>query len=502
MMPPTALARKVVLRNTTSLLGIVFAAFVAGAAPTGCGDGADATVSETATGTSDTSMISAGDRGGDDWAAEVEKRARIRRESALHAAHRKEDDRVACRTCHEDYPFSMEGKVADNGCLECHSEHGDASHTPKSLGSESACGVCHDFEEVGGQGLPAKSCRDCHTGPEGDLPADVSHIRGCAGCHRLHAEPTVMATGVEKSKADPFEPKTCVECHELSSRHGRGEGGCSECHQPHEANRVARGRCAACHARAEGAARVVASADEHGRCVGCHQAHDTVAPARAECRRCHGSEAAVVARNEAKSHTECDRCHKETHNPAVGAEDACADCHKTESKGHPAAGGKGRCSTCHEPHESGKDAAKCTDCHSDLWVVAAKDHGCGDCHGAHESRVKKTACDSCHADQKSAAHGTVAGGCSTCHDAHDRTASAVRSCTTSECHRQSRLPELHRIKEHGDCVSCHGGGHEQAPKSRPRSDCLSSSCHVDEKNHVQARSCVQCHKFYAGRRPG
>lgn len=493
------------MRKKTSLLGFVLAAFVAGAAGHGCGEGADATGSETATETQDTSMTSAVDRGGDvggDWAVEAENRARIRRESFLHVAHRKEHDRVACRDCHEDYPFSMEGEADDDGCLECHSEHGDASHDARSLASESACAVCHDFEEIGGGGLPAKSCRDCHTGPKGDLPSDVSHIRGCAGCHRLHAEPTVVAGGVEKSKAEPFEAKTCVECHELSARHGRGEGGCAECHQPHEANRVARGRCVACHARATGAARVVASASEHGRCVGCHQAHDTVAPARAECRRCHGSEAAVVAKNESKSHTTCDRCHKDTHRPAVGAEDACADCHAKERNGHSAVPGKGRCSTCHEPHTSGEDIARCADCHSDLWVVAANDHGCRDCHGAHEKRVKKAACDRCHSAEASGRHGAVPGGCSSCHESHDRTASAARSCTSSSCHPQSRLPELHRVKEHGDCGQCHIGGHGKGAEPRGRSACLTSSCHVAEKTHVRARACVQCHKFYAGKRPG
>jgi hypothetical protein len=330
----------------------------------------------------------------------------------------------------------------------------------------------------------------------------VSHIIGCKGCHRLHVESSNVPGGVEKSPPEPFAAKTCVDCHELTSRHGRDMEGCSECHEPHEALRVARGRCAACHARLPAPMRVVASADEHGRCVGCHQAHDTAAPVREGCRRCHGSEATVVAGNEAKAHTECSRCHTETHNPAVGAEDACAGCHEKESRGHPAVPGKGRCSTCHESHVSDKEAAKCNDCHSGLWVVAAKDHACNDCHAAHEKRVKKAACDRCHSAQRTARHGAVAGGCSSCHESHERTARAARSCTSSDCHRQSRLPGLHRVKEHGDCTPCHRDGHKERSTSRPRSACLTSSCHVEQRAHVRTRSCVQCHKFYAGQRPG
>jgi hypothetical protein len=115
---------------------------------------------------------------------------------------------------------------------------------------------------------------------------------------------------------------------------------------------------------------------------------------------------------------------------------------------------------------------------------------CTNCHEQHTGQ-QKVACAGCHSSEAASPHGKVEGGCTTCHRPHGPEGiAAPPACPT--CHEVAKLPGLHSVAKHQDCLMCHKG-HDD-PTAAVRVPCL--GCHTDRKDHFpNAPSCASCHLF-------
>jgi hypothetical protein len=146
----------------------------------------------------------------------------------------------------------------------------------------------------------------------------------------------------------------------------------------------------------------------------------------------------------------------------------------------------------------------CAECHGAELATAPPGHtDCRTCHEPHGGRMIAAAarCEQCHAPQAKGNHAGIRNGCNACHRPHGPDGPATPPTCTS-CHAPARLPNLHKIAQHGTCGSCHTS-HETAPREDRRT-CAASGCHATAEgkpiaqHQPEAKSCVGCHPFRAG----
>ncbi len=379
-----------------------------------------------------------------------------------------------CLSCHQAHAGA---KLADQRCQQCHKDKPQALF--KGHPTCAGCHVPHDFARSA-----VKPCRSCHQSQHVLAEDKVAAHRQCTSCHEPHAV----------AQADD---NTCRKCHSsVAPTHPQTEGhACLGCHRPHStAAAVPPAQpCTSCHAP-------IASSDQaaHGgraQCTDCHKPHAFAKPAQAEaCVGCHAVQLAAIAKN--TGHATCLGCHRGTPHAAQLATGlapvACTSCHKDV---HPRPE-HAQCTRCHEPHSGAPLplAQSCGSCHQRQEHASVAPHrACLTCHTPHEGgKLPAASCTGCHAVKAKQNHGALAGGCTQCHGIHsDKGVLATPACTS--CHQVGKLPGLHSVQAHQQCVKCHGGAHNQGPWSA-RATCL--ACHQKKKDHApNAQLCQGCHVF-------
>ena len=291
----------------------------------------------------------------------------------------------------------------------------------------------------------------------------------------------------------------CIDCHSHSgdfddvphwSRYQQVD--CSECHDTavesfHQnfhfkaldaGNREAPD-CASCHAR-EG--------DPH-RMQGLHKA-----TAEEACRQCHKTETDLY-----DSGVHAARADQ------VNGKPGCVTCHQSHGPGLPPSAGavNSVCQSCHE--EAMHDVARGG--HTDMvdkLPVAMNCASCHDVHGTHKPHMSERmaqACNECHAEEQAQFTGSVhedllADGdmtCLSCHSTHKDEEAVGRfdgGCGTchddvEETYRGSvhRFGRLHGNEGAATCADCHDGHHVLTADS-PESPI--------NPNHIQD-TCGECH---------
>jgi predicted CXXCH cytochrome family protein len=283
-----------------------------------------------------------------------------------------------------------------------------------------------------------------------------------------------------------------------------------ECHQDVLDTKVLHGPvtddCAKCH--------VEGNKEEHTfylitnqekLCAKCHlipeKQHGHVPVMDNECMSCHdphGSDHAAVLVADPKG-------------------DLCAQCHDAAALDGEYVHGPvvvGACVVCHEAHTSDEPALLrqperevCLDCHGEVdrggeegWHThGALEQGCTGCHDPHASdhqyQLRSTApelCLSCHEESlhdsltnSKFVHGalTQEHGCTGCHEAHG-----------------SRLPNLRKASEIGECLSCH----DREMKTAAGGTLVNMKALLAENsNHhgpIREGLCTTCHEPHAADR--
>lgn len=257
--------------------------------------------------------------------------------------------------------------------------------------------------------------------------------------------------------------------------------------------------------------------EQHGRgvanigCGDCHEmgAEKVKTPGTKQCKRCHEeTTVAIHPRAPAGSPAvECVTCHAFLVPDGGVAHDrwSCLRCHD-QPQGKVAAivvHANERCADCHRPHtRPSASPRECLSCHRDREKAPkhaiharANARPCNDCHKPHQPAKSLVAqCAACHRSQRERGpHKSISGGCSACHRANG--GKTPRSLGCDRCHESQKLPSLHRVAEHRQCLACHGA-HSLPQSSRPT--CL--SCHENRVgHHPEAALCSTCHAFKASR---
>ena len=226
------------------------------------------------------------------------------------------------------------------------------------------------------------------------------------------------------------------------------------------------------------------------------------------------------------------------------AQEPCAACHASVTRGKLVHAPTEDCSGCHEavsqPHpQKGKKtfklaaegAALCTTCH-DAFTGKKQTHApveageCTACHSPHASDFpklltgsQKDVCGACHDDQLSAAHlhGPVsAGDCTSCHEPHHSDIQPLLKKPTDElcatCHTEAagfqKAAHVHQALEAG-CTGCHNPHGAAQPKLLvAKGAALCAPCHDDVMQklakatvvHAPVKSekgCATCHNPHA-----
>ena len=174
-----------------------------------------------------------------------------------------------CLSCHGQHQthFYERGSIhrlADVGCLDCHSAHSTADALLDRNGAE-LCSECHgaiaaEFElprsHPLGDGGPA--CASCHEPHAARSPRADRYAQTCERCHFETAGPFVY-------EHDTMIVDGCAACHEVHGstnrhllRHETQINLCYECHSAtftpgfHSAPRYANQKCTTCHSAIHG----------------------------------------------------------------------------------------------------------------------------------------------------------------------------------------------------------------------------------------------------------
>ena len=223
--------------------------------------------------------------------------------TACGACHSAADWNRVADFDHAQTGFRLAGAHAQADCASCHGAPGGGA--ARFEGIAQTCSGCHAGDSPHGRQFAGQPCSSCHGQAEWRGVPNFDHGRtgfslagahvriACASCHGSGRGATYSGVAA-----------TCASCHREDSPHGDQFGGQS---------------CGACHgsARWDGAALF-----RHDRTafplVGAH--------ARADCATCHTRDDAGRQRF-AEVPTECQSCHEDAHDGALGAD--CATCHAT-----------------------------------------------------------------------------------------------------------------------------------------------------------------------------
>ncbi len=175
-----------------------------------------------------------------------------------------------CSKCHEDWTRSLQqnkiihSALEDDGCEDCHDDHGDNGRLVLVEDGNNLCLQCHDGPEDGAsvhEALSDGDCTDCHD-PHGSNNSSLLVETLPELCFQCHDDP-----GQGKS------------VHEVVS-----DGSCTDCHDPHASKNSALlvegtpGLCLQCHDVPENPGSKAHTALTEGDCTDCHRAHASEEP--------------------------------------------------------------------------------------------------------------------------------------------------------------------------------------------------------------------------------
>ena len=441
-----------------------------------------------------------------------ETRADVQAHTGLHGKMKQQ----ACRTCHSEHggadaklvkldktnfdhkstAFILNGKHQKTDCEKCHVAGKKFREAPNT------CQACHRKDDVH-KGSLGNTCNDCHSEvnwketkfdhEKTKFSLTGKHIdTKCSECHK---DATYKET-----------PKTCVSCHrKIDDQKGhKGQFGekCESCHNTkawkpavfnHDVDTkyVLRGKhvqtkCTSCHT---GKLFGVKTSKD---CYACHRKDDKHKESLGhECQNCHNEKGW-------KEKTQFD--HSKSEFPLFGkhAEAKCKACHegvmfKEASK---------ECFSCHKKDDKHEATLgnKCADCHDDLGWKSPHlrfDHAKTRFPLRNAHADKKIVCKTCHADLKSFRNTTME--CFNCHKKDDKHESQLgqkcEQCHTDRNwkvehfdHNKARFP-LNGLHALTPCKECHVTSRFRDAKR----DCV--SCHLKVDKHKQAfgTNCENCH---------
>jgi hypothetical protein len=402
-----------------------------------------------------------------------------------------------CAGCHDHKDIAedirkhtgLHGKLDDNTCRRCHTEHKGRAAKIVALDKEKLDHDKTDFALKGAHYKIRRKCESCHKpGPKAkfrDAPTD------CNSCHRK--------ADVHKGKLGP----KCEQCHndvnwkettfdhdETKFRLEFGHDGlkCKDCHNDQLYKDTPKD-CVACHKKDD---QKYAHKGRFGtKCAECHTVHrwDDITFD-------HDRDGKYVLRGMHWANT-CESCHKE---PlfTVKLPSRCYSCHRRDDdeKGHKGSLGE-KCEKCHD-ERGWKDPKFDHDKDSDYPLTGK--HRTAKCDTCHKTRITvvegrpreklPTQCNACHQpdDQKKGHKGKFGEKCETCHTTKD-----WKDITFN--HDKDTKYRLIGKHVKAKCVDCHTG---VLYKEKTPTDCL--SCHRkddNEKGHKSKLSarCDECHNI-------
>ena len=251
-------------------------------------------------------------------------------------------DRFGKTFTHNNFPFRLDGKHAQVGCVHCHT---GALAAADFASAPTDCFSCHQPDDPHA-GRFGADCAACHTS-DGWKPAKFDHSLAAFKLEGEHAE--AACEDCHKNNIYQGTPSDCYSCHAQDDEHnGRFGTDCAACHTP---------------ADWEGA-----TFDHSRSAFPLTGAHGNVA-----CESCH------VNQQFAGTSAACASCHADPqfHAGAFGA--ACESCHSTTAwspafynLAHPQPAvdehGSGMFhggTTCRTCHPSSVYTYTCLSCHSD-----------------------------------------------------------------------------------------------------------------------------------------
>ena len=292
----------------------------------------------------------------------------------------------ACETCHLDAEIDfMSQHILDFGkdCLACHDgvdsmarfDHSLTNFVLEGVHSEAKCVGCHLDGQF--QGIPT-TCAECHAEPE--MHAGL-FLESCDTCHSVdtwspallenqifeHSSQTGFSL-VRHTKDYETQAMNCVSCHENGLESFEVQT-CITCHRNYDSGFMDQHQ-------------VVFGAD----CLSCHDGFDRYSDFRHE---------DVFLLDGKHATTTCESCH--LNHIFQGTPSDCANCH-AEPLIHADWFGL-KCQNCHTSEawvpaailrhgfpleHGGADAASCTTCHLDKYIV----YTCYGCHDHEKGSVE------------------------------------------------------------------------------------------------------------------
>lgn len=351
-----------------------------------------------------------------------------------------------------------------------------------SLEGVANCVKCHER----GRRVTAQKCLACHQPIALRIARKAGVHKDVGGdCVRCHAEHAGVNGELRPFDQNAFDHAAATG-FALTGRHALGAQRCAACHKGRSFV-DASPACATCHT------------DVHKPSLG------------ANCATCHSTQAAFEA-----GASQFDHAKAAFQLTGAHARVACASCHV----GDVFRGVKyANCTSCHkEPHQPSLGAT-CTACHTtDSWRTKTVSHGrtsfplvgahvkvaCESCHTQPAVRValKSDSCASCHADVH---RGEFRQDCRSCHDEtawkggrfdHATTSFLLKGkhapLTCEACHRPGPAPQ-------GPLATAVAGTRRSGSATSPRvidfrglkTACV--SCHTDVHQAELGTACETCH---------
>ncbi len=461
--------------------------------------------------------------------------------SNCHKPFSKDSQSHLCRDCHEKVDadinrkegFHGRGKVSNNSCSHCHTDHQGRDADIVRLGKQTfnhdntdyllegahagvVCGACHAgdrlYREAPGSCVDCHRDDDAHRGEFGETCADChderdwkksgfNHDDTDFGLHGKHAELECNSCHAGERYEDL--PTNCNSCHRLDDVHaGRFGNDCADCHSESEWTRIQFDHDSSTDFPLQGGHREV-------QCGACHDSESLDDKPGSDCISCHLNDDDHQGRYGRK----CESCHvpkgwakvsfdhdAETEFPLRGGhrDAGCESCHRGDAYTDELAMD---CYSCHVTDDvhKGQQGKQCQNCHAEEgWDRRVRfDHDmasfpllglhavvpCEECHLSAAFREVEAECTACH--RRDDIHEQQLGeDCESCHNPNAWTLWEFDHDAQSDFQLQGAHAGL-------DCLACHN-----RPVRKNISLSMScGSCHRNDDVHDGrfGKTCERCH---------